>query len=166
MEKEVLEQLLSRYNWWMGVATIAVAVGILGEYAAHFAFEKEARSHKREMAVSILFGVLVLGGVVGEYLFGTKLSQVSEQLQQLADVEVAHANKDAAEARKTSSEAQDRAAPAELKTEEERLARLRLEEEIAPRRIAAKQRIFLVSCIGSHRGERMYLVGRGDKTQR
>ena len=84
----------------MGVSTIAVAIGILGEYVAHFIFEEEARRNKREMAVSILFGVLVLGGVVGEYNFGKKLTQVSEQLQQIADVEVAQSNSDAAAARK------------------------------------------------------------------
>jgi hypothetical protein len=100
MGKTVLEQLLSSYNWWMGLSTVAVAVGILGEYVSHFIFEEEARRNKREMAVSILFGVLVLGGVVGEYIFGKKLSQVSEQLQQIADTEVAQANKDAAAARK------------------------------------------------------------------
>ena len=100
MDKTALEHLLSSYNQWMGISTIAVAVGILGEYVAHFIFEEEARRHKREMAVSILFGVLVLGGVVGEYIFGKKLTQVSEQLQQVADVEVAQSNKDAAAARK------------------------------------------------------------------
>jgi hypothetical protein len=84
----------------MGLSTVAVAVGILGEYVAHFIFEKEARDNKREMVVSILFGVLVLGGVVGEYIFGKKLSQVSEQLQQIADTEVAQSNRDAAAARK------------------------------------------------------------------
>lgn len=92
MDKTALEQLLSSYNWWMGVSTVAVAVGILGEYVAHFIFEKEARKNKCEMALSIVFGILVLGGVVGEYIFGKNLSQVSGQLQQLSDNEVAQAN--------------------------------------------------------------------------
>src|SRR5438270_8647923 len=92
IDKDYLEQLLSSYNWWIGISTVAVAVGILGEYVAHFVFEKEARRNKLEMGISILFGVFVLGGVVGEYIFGNKLSQVSEQLQQIADTEVAKAN--------------------------------------------------------------------------
>jgi len=87
-------------DWWMGISTVAVAIGILGEYVAHFIFEEDARRNKREMVVSILFGVLVLGGVVGEYIFGKKLSQVSEQLQQIADTEVAQSNRDAAAARR------------------------------------------------------------------
>jgi hypothetical protein len=110
MDKNALEQLLSSYNWWMGVSTIAVAVGILGEYVAHFVFEEEARRNKREMAASILFGVLVLGGVVGEYVFGKKLTQVSEQLQQIADTEVAQSNRDAAAARKDAEVARTQSA--------------------------------------------------------
>jgi hypothetical protein len=111
MDKLALEHLLSSYNWWIGFSTIAVAVGILGEYVAHFIFEKEARSNKRAMVASVLFGILVLGGVVGEYLFGSKLSQVSETLQRIADKEVADSNvtaeaarAEAAAARKGSSE--------------------------------------------------------------
>ena len=53
----------------MGISTIAVAVGILGEYVAHFVFEEEVRRNKREMAVSILFGVL--GGWGGPLLNGS-----------------------------------------------------------------------------------------------
>lgn len=126
MDKTYLEHLLSSYNWWMGVSTIAVAVGILGEYVAHFVFEEEARRNKREMAISVLFGLLVLGGVVGEYIFGKKLTQVSERLQQIADVEVAQSNKDAAAARKDAELARtqsaatyERAAQAEQHTAQE-----------------------------------------------
>ena len=100
MDKSSLEQLLSSYNWWMGVSTVAVAIGILGEYVAHFVFEKEARRNRLEMVISILFGAFVLGGVVGEYIFGSKLSIVAGQLQRMADGEVAQSNKDASAARK------------------------------------------------------------------
>jgi hypothetical protein len=96
VDKNALEQLLSSYNFWMGLSTVAVAIGILGEYVAHFIFEEDARKNRLEMGISILFGALVLGGVVGEYIFGKKLSQVADQLQQIADSEVAKANKDAA----------------------------------------------------------------------
>jgi hypothetical protein len=71
MDKSALEQLISTYNRWISVATVAVAVGILGEYVAHFTFEKEARRNRLELSISMLFGVLVLGGVVGEYVFGS-----------------------------------------------------------------------------------------------
>ena len=110
MDKTALEQLLFSYNWWMGVSTVAVAVGILGEYVAHFIFEEDARRNRLEMGISILFGALVLGGVVGEYIFGKELSQVSDQLQQIADTDVAHANQDAAAAHKEAELARQQSA--------------------------------------------------------
>lgn len=126
MDKNALEQLLSSYNWWMGVSTVAVAAGILGEYVAHFVFEKEARRNRLEMGISIFFGVLVLGGVVGEYVFGKKLSQLSEQIQQVADKQVAQANLDAAQARRDaeivkhqSADTNERAAKAEQQAAQE-----------------------------------------------
>ncbi|MFZ0684334.1 MAG: hypothetical protein WAM89_02225 [Terriglobales bacterium] len=119
MDKNTLEQLLSTYNWWSGVSTIAVAVGILGEYVAHFIFEKEARENRLEMGLSILFGVLVLGGVVGEYQFGKRISQLAEQLQQIADAEVAAARRDAELARKQSADTNERAAQIEQHAAEE-----------------------------------------------
>jgi hypothetical protein len=140
MDKAALEHLLSSYNWWMGVSTVAVALGILGEYVAHFIFEKEARRNRLEMAISILFGVFVLGGVVGEYIFGSKLSEVSEQLQRIADTDVAQSNRDAAAARKDaevarkqSADTYERAAKAEQHAaqENERAARALEAAEVA-----------------------------------
>jgi hypothetical protein len=66
------------------------------------------------MAISILFGVLVLGGVVGEYIFGARLSEVAGQLQRMADTEVAQSNKDAAAARKEAEIARKEADSFEL----------------------------------------------------
>lgn len=171
MDKNSLEQLLSSYNWWMGLSTIAVAVGILGEYVAHFIFEKDARDNKREMAVSISFGILVLGGVVGEYIFGSKLSQVSEKLQQVADIEVSQSNKDAVQARRDAAEANRQAGIAseragqlekeaaglrkqeaelrkqnlntETELENERTARVAYEAKNASRRLSSKQQSLL-----------------------
>jgi hypothetical protein len=139
MDKTVLEQLLSSYNWWMGLSTVAVAVGILGEYVAHFVFEEEARRNKREMTVSILFGVLVLGGVVGEYVFGKKLSQASEQLQQIADTEVAQSNRDAAAARKDTEGFRLQIAQANEHAETEQKARTAMLLQLQPRDFTKKQ---------------------------
>lgn len=160
MDKSALEQLLSTYNWWMGVSTVAVAIGILGEYVAHFIFEKEARENKPEIFFSILFGILVLGGVVGEYRFGSKLSGVAGQLQTRADIEVAELNKEAATATERASKAEEnlgnakreaakadehsavaeqRAAEANRIAEEERLARVKIEATVAWRRLSAAQ---------------------------
>ena len=60
-------------NGWLLItggwkSTIVVAVGILGECVAHFIFEKDARKNKAAMSVSILLGLFVVGGVVGEFI--------------------------------------------------------------------------------------------------
>lgn len=144
----------------MGVSTVAVAIGILGEYVAHFVFEKEARRNKLEMAISILFGVLVLGGVVGEWIFGSKLSQASEHLQQIADVEVAQfgqvaasAQKEAAEARQQAesfhlqiAEANERAANAERET-------ARIQHRLADRKLTDEQLVAIAGRIKPFAGQ-------------
>lgn len=66
MTKLELESLLKAYNSRMGWATIAVAIGIFGEYIAHFVFSKEKKG-LAEWIWTIVFAVLVVGGVVGEY---------------------------------------------------------------------------------------------------
>jgi len=66
------------------------------------------------MAISIIFGVFVLGGVVGEYIFGSKLSVAAGQLQRIADTEVAQSNKDAAIARREAETARREADSFEL----------------------------------------------------
>jgi hypothetical protein len=136
MDKNALEQLLSTYDSWMGWSTVAVAVGILGEYLAHFIFEEEARRNRREIVVSIVFGALVLGGVTGEYVFGKKLSQVSSRLQQTADLEVAQANKDAAEAKKSANEADAKAEGLRLDVAKEEKRAGQLAKEAADTRAA------------------------------
>jgi|SRR5271156_808327 len=175
MDNNVLEHLLSSYNWWLEISTVGVALGILGEYVAHFVFGKEARRNRLEMAISILCGVLVLGGVVGEWIFGSKLSQVSEQLQGIADTEVAMANTqaeaahgesatarkeadafelDISKAKRDSALANERAANAEQETaglnkvaEEERFARVRIEKQMKPRRVSGKQHDLIMTVL-------------------
>jgi hypothetical protein len=87
----------AKYNSRMGLATIAVAIGILGEYIAHFVFTKE-KKNKMEWVCTVLFALLVVGGVSGEYWYGKQLSETVDSLQRLSDGEVANANKNASEA--------------------------------------------------------------------
>lgn len=198
----------------MGISTIAVAVGILGEYVAHFIFERDAKRNRIELLFGVLFGVLVLGGVVGEYIFGSKLSEVAGQLQRQADRDVARLNtsaadatKDAAEAHKEASsfqaqiadanararsaeavvasanaasrdavsrvataeariaeaqrgiaEADQRVAEANKVAERERVERLRLEAEIAPRRLTPSQEVAIAMACDQFRGRPVKVV--------
>jgi hypothetical protein len=159
--KTELELLLSKYNWWMGAATIAVAIGILGEYAVHFIFEKEVRRKTLESSARIFFGLLVFGGVVGEYVFGEKLSEVANKIQRTADNEVASLYREASEARKDAAiarketasfqrdiaSANAHAAEASEKAERERLARLKIEAKLAPRSLTGKDQFGIIEKI-------------------
>lgn len=118
VDESTLQQLADKYNWWMGFATILVAVGILGEYIVHFMFDKEARRGKLQVFSTILFGIFVFGGVVGEYLAGSKLSEVAGRIQRAADAEAASLNRKAADASAAAEKARKEADSYELEIAE------------------------------------------------
>ena len=122
MGRSALEELLVGYERGMGWATVIVAVGILGEVILPLVFGKEKRP-PLEVALTILCGILLFGGVAGEYVAGSRISTVGQRLREISDEEVARAGKDAAEANA-------RAAEANEKAERERLARIQAEARL------------------------------------
>lgn len=159
MTKPELDSLLKALNSRMGWATIAVAIGIFGEYISHFVFTKEKKS-RGEWICTILFAILVLGGVGGEYWYGEKVSETARQLQEVSDAEVASANAAAESAKTTakgfeaqiadssarikaseadSKKAEARAAEARSMAESERLERIQLEARGSPRSFDSTQ---------------------------
>ena len=154
--KTAFQHLLTTYNGWMNVSTIAVVVGLLGEYVAEFIFDQKIRQNRKQLAIRLLFGAIILGGVFGEYIYGKKLSEISELQQQTADRELARANAEAARANEQAAKARNesvislreakdangRASKNEAESarlrkaaEQERLARLKLERSTAARRL-------------------------------
>lgn len=101
----------------------------------------------------LVFGIVVVVGVAGESFFGMRHWWNSRKLQSLQNTEndaqrseIARLNKEAGDARREAGEAIERAAKTERqaaelnrKAEEERLARVKIEERLAPRRISAEQ---------------------------
>jgi len=181
--ESALEHSLSAYSWWLGVSTIAVVVGIFGEYVTELIFGREIRHHKKQWAVRLFFGAMTLSGVSGEYLCGKRLSQTSELLQQWADREVARAgaeaasaNVEAAEARKEAAislrqaeDARERASKNELEsvrlrkaTEVERLARLRLERNMAGRRLQTAEQIAMADKLKGFSRQRAWIFYNDD----
>ncbi len=170
MPKPELERLLSHYNWWIGISTAAVAIGILGEYVAQFAFEKE-KKRRAEIVLSVVFGVMVLGGVAGEFVFGLRLSHASDQLQQMADADVAQANQYASQANNAAAQARreaesfkveiakanENAARADELAENERLARIKIEERLAPRHLTSEQQAHIAVETKSFAGQKAVL---------
>jgi hypothetical protein len=142
MDKAVLDALLERYDWWMGVSTIIVAIGILGEIALPFFFEKEKKPIS-EVILSVIFGVLVFGGVGGEYIAGTKLSEVTHQRRVLADTEIAQAGKEAAAAR--------------LEQEKLRSENLALQRRIQPRQLTVEQQQAIGKALAGFSGQSLDL---------
>jgi hypothetical protein len=107
MNKLALSALLKVLNSRMGWSTIAVAVGILGEYIAHFAFSRDKKS-RLEWVSTIAFAALVVGGVGGEYWFGKQLSESTDQLQAMSEADVSDANTKAGGANERAGKAIER----------------------------------------------------------
>ena len=101
----------------------------------------------------LVFGVIVVIGVAGESYFGIRHWWNSRKLQAIQDAEnaalraeIARLNKEAGDARKAAADAMERAANAERQTaglnrkaEEERLARVQIEERLAHRKVSPEQ---------------------------
>lgn len=144
MTKEALEAAINSANIWSGRATLVLAIGILGEYVL-LPFLKKGRWY--ESAAKIIFAILVVSGIAGEYEFSSQIAQKSAELQRLSDAEVAAANNEAANAKKDAeslrldvARANERAAKADAETarlnklaEDERAERLKLAQDVAER---------------------------------
>ncbi len=97
---------------------------------------------------------LVAVGVVGEFLVDRVAGPIIKRRDEAQRAEIARLNKEAGDARKDASEAVERAAKlereaAELnrKAEEERLARVKIEERLAPRVISGAQEAKLLAAL-------------------
>jgi hypothetical protein len=101
-----------------------------------------------------VFGVLVAIGIVGEVAVGLRHWILNRRLQviqhsedQQHEADIARLNKEAGGARQAAAGANERAARAEKeaaasneKAEQEHLARVKIEEKLAPRRLTVEQR--------------------------
>lgn len=115
---------------------LLLVVGLIGELAK----SDKWKAHLR------LFEILVIVGVAGELIGDGGIFAFSERLQTISDAEVARLNKESAQLREKASEADERtsrnekdAAQLRQVAEEERLARVRIEERLNWRRLAKRQ---------------------------
>lgn len=98
---------------------------------------------------------LVAIGVAGEFIGNQIAGPIRRRLDGAKEAEIARLNKEAGEARKAAGEAIERSASLEKQAEGERLARVRIEERLALRRIDEKQQKALVAALKSHAGARV-----------
>jgi hypothetical protein len=108
---------------------------------------------KTDITLTIIAGIAISLGVGGEYLFGSKASEAAMRLENLSEQRVADLNKEAGDARIEAGKAVERASKADERAsknekeaaglrkaaEDERLARVKLQERLVwqgPRNLA------------------------------
>ena len=98
--------------------------------------------------------LLVAVGVVGEFLVDRISGPIIKRRDDTQKAEIARLNKEAGEARKSAGEAMERAAHLEKQAEDERIARLKIEERISPRQINPKHLPSIVAKLAAFKGHR------------
>lgn len=106
MLKDELEVIIASDSVWSGRSTLVLAIGILGEYAV-LPFLEEKIHWKR--LTKAFFAVLVVAGIVGEYLFSERIARNASELQRLADVELSDTEQQVRNAVKLAGNISDRA---------------------------------------------------------
>lgn len=148
-----LEGLISARNWWLGLFTAIVALGILAETLVEFWYSKD--KPRREVILTVICSLIVLGGVIGEYMESGRIAESADQLQGLAD-------RDVADLYRQSADANERAAKAAKSTEDERSARLKFEKLYGPRRLTRAQREGLIKAFHKYAGRTVTIRGLWD----
>jgi hypothetical protein len=96
----------------------------------------------RSMNISAL---LVAIGVSGEFVGNWIATPIRKRIDLATEIEIARLNEEAGGAKKAAGDAMERAAKLEVEAEQERLARVKIEEKVAWRRLTKDQQ----SAIGS-----------------
>jgi hypothetical protein len=141
-----LEAAISSHNWWLSVFTIIVALGIFAETMVEFGYSND--KPRSEKWLTLACALVVLGGVIGEYLEGGAVTDKASQLQQTADDDVGRLYKEA-------GDANERAANADKAVAEARLETAKLEKSLAWRALSTKQKDELISNIRPFKGQRI-----------
>jgi|SRR5579863_6389656 len=147
MTKEQLEALIKSENVWALRSTLVLALGILGEYVVLPLFEKREKKPPWTKLVKVVFALLVVGGIGGEYEFSSKIANNALQLQTLADSELQSATRQAGDAKLKAAE---------------------LEAQIADRHITLEQRKKMLDILKVRRGTPIaigYLTDSGSDSQ-
>src|SRR5690349_8196343 len=97
--------------------------------------------------------LLVAVGVAGEFFGNWIAGPIRKRLDAGKDQEIARLNKQAGDAFEQAANAEKDAAEANRIAEQERLARLKIEQRMADRAITARQREQLLSILNTRRGE-------------
>jgi hypothetical protein len=107
---------------------------------------------------ALIFGALVAIGVVGESVYGIRLWWNNRKLQAMQSAESDSLRAEIAKLGNTTAEANARAAEANQKFESERIARLKLEQRLAPRVISMEQANIIGALLKRFSGQKYVFV--------
>lgn len=185
-----LEASLDRWTFWLWLSTAAVAAGLLVEYIPEtvefIKLLKRTRRFWRRKLFTVMGGVLITVGVVGELGVAVMSSSVETKLRAARHDIEAVLNKEASDARKDAGDANERAGKAaehasladeraanaekeaaRLKkaAEDEKLARVKIEERIRPRRLSPRQREVIRAALSPYSGARVRISTVADDAE-
>jgi hypothetical protein len=142
-------ELWSSLGFWMLVAGLVGDVAVLTIPKHWDRFEK---------ILSAFFTIVIIAGVAIEHRADSDISRAT-------DIKIAGLERDAAEFKQkaadagvVASQAVERAAKAEKATEDERIERLKLEKQVAPRRLTAEQQNAIADSLKQFKGRKVNLV--------
>ncbi|MGC2851383.1 MAG: hypothetical protein WB556_15465, partial [Candidatus Acidiferrum sp.] len=136
---QTLERQIDVLAGWLGFWTALVVLGLMMEYGSDFAKWKpknlqNPRSFMWIPIWGVMGGVLVVGGVAGELFIGFKASRLESLLRDDNHQNEAWLTKEAAQLRKAA--------------EDERSARVKLQEQIQPREFTpAEEKRIVAACV-------------------
>jgi hypothetical protein len=126
-----------------------------------FTFRRPQRPSTVKFIIEVVSILFITGGIVGELWAGVRITSIngvlrvkSAELRSKSDLLLALVTNE-------TSKANERAAGLENEAETERLARVKLEAQVAPRKISENKMPTLVKCLGKLKGERFSLVSQG-----
>jgi hypothetical protein len=188
LEAEIkrLEVYSDALSTWLEISTFLVVLGVILEIPSIVGFIREALDKRpfifKELIKRRKFnwkkfretvgGILVVLGVSGELIFQALISVNETDLREARGKLTTHARALAANAvtiasaaesnlenaRKAASEAQERAAKAEKATEDEKIERLKLEKQVAPRKLTPEQQTLIARSLRPFKGRKLRLI--------
>ena len=112
LSAEALKASFDAANSYSETSVVAVIIGVVIEFLALFIFSKEMPLPEKVVMAFATFVIAV--GCGGEWLFGGRATSDARQLQNIAEMSTAEAQKDAASANERAGRTNERAAKLEV----------------------------------------------------
>ena len=179
MDTSVVKELFDLARSYAELGALLVFIGLVIEVAAVVVFSKN--KSRKEVWIEFAATILIAYGVWSEWVYGRRASDAADRLQQISDQNVAQAQGDAANARKDAANSikaateanllakkyegsiagtNKLAADAKRTAEGERLARVKIEELLADRKLSDAQLSTIAGKLKAFRGQEFSLIGQ------